>query len=165
MLLHVLKQNLIKNEYWKKKYIFVFVSTKKLIHDPRSNMTFDAVGRLINPEIKQIQYFQYIKISILLRNSISRTISQTMSQTRRILVYIIPVTAISFALNIPKVKKQRKKIVKNKTLLVHGGEGQPGRERNLRHGPHRDKGQPHLCVLVHSYILLLGADGKCRLSQ
>merc|ERR1712154_154564 len=31
-----------------------------------------------------------------------RTISQTMSQTRRILVYIIPVTAISFALNIPK---------------------------------------------------------------
>ncbi|XP_023322269.1 FMRFamide receptor [Eurytemora carolleeae] len=31
-----------------------------------------------------------------------RTISQTMTNTRRILVYIIPVTALSFALNIPK---------------------------------------------------------------
>ena len=32
-----------------------------------------------------------------------RTISQTMSNTKRLLVYIIPVTSISFALNIPKV--------------------------------------------------------------
>merc|ERR1719219_2580793 len=31
-----------------------------------------------------------------------RTISQTMSNTKRLLVYIIPVTSISFALNIPK---------------------------------------------------------------
>ena len=31
-----------------------------------------------------------------------RTISQTMSSTRRLLVYIIPVTIVSFALNIPK---------------------------------------------------------------
>ena len=32
-----------------------------------------------------------------------RNISQTMSNTKRLLVYIIPVTSISFALNIPKV--------------------------------------------------------------
>ena len=32
-----------------------------------------------------------------------RTISGTMSNTKRLLVYIIPVTSISFALNIPKV--------------------------------------------------------------
>ena len=32
---------------------------------------------------------------------------------------------------------------------VHGGGGEPGRERDIRHGPHRDKGQPHIRVLVH----------------
>ena len=37
-----------------------------------------------------------------------RTISQTMSNTKRLLVYIIPVTSISFALNIPKVRLWKK---------------------------------------------------------
>ena len=42
--------------------------------------------------------FQYTKYNIYL----SRTISQTMSNSKRLLVYVVPVTAISFALNIPK---------------------------------------------------------------
>ena len=74
-------------------------------------MTFDDVGsgRLISPEIKQIQYFSNTLKSVLLSKSNFRTISQTMSQTRRVLVYIIPVTAISFALNIPKVQRNKLK--------------------------------------------------------
>ena len=49
--------------------------------------------------------------------STCRSITQTMSNTKRLLVYIIPVTAISFALNIPKFM-ELKVTNKNGTNLV-----------------------------------------------
>ena len=50
-----------------------------------------------------------------------RTISQTMSNIKRLLVYIIPVTTISFALNIPKFMEV-KLTEKNGTNVVHASD-------------------------------------------
>ena len=54
-------------------------------------------------QVLELSVFVNIQLPTLLDQfSPPRTISQTMSSTRRLLVYIIPVTIVSFALNIPK---------------------------------------------------------------
>ena len=51
-----------------------------------------------------VQAGPHLVLTKCLTSSNFRTISQTMSNAKRLLVYIVPVTFISFALNIPKVK-------------------------------------------------------------
>ena len=74
------------------------------IQDPGIKFYLHAfLNNIFLTEIDNLYSF-LVFFRILVSNSICRTISQTMSQSRRILAYLIPVTAISLALNIPKVK-------------------------------------------------------------
>ena len=51
-----------------------------------------------------------------------RIITQTMSNTKRLMIYIIPVTTISFALNIPKFMEINLTETNNGTTLVDASE-------------------------------------------
>ena len=67
-----------------------------------------------------------------------------MSNTRRILVYIVPVTALSFALNIPKegsYKNQKKKSYIKRERTERKTESKIERQREPITGQHTKGGQ------------------------
>ena len=49
-----------------------------------------------------MQWRELIKLVVTARIKLSSLFWQTMSNTKRLLVYIVPVTVLSFALNTPK---------------------------------------------------------------
>ena len=81
-----------------------FLESYKLLSIIMNRKSFFAlsVETYINTYYLQEPFVPLILVDIQTLITIFRIITQTMSNTKRLLIYIVPVTTISFALNIPK---------------------------------------------------------------